>query len=442
MLTDKEINAIRFYEGDIRKRGENGQILENEKEQGFYGTPSAYRTINCLMFEGTCNEEERIKEKSGKLVPELFGEIDKVIEVYCDILRAMCKMGSETADGKKKLVYRTERGVSVEELKKGYTVSFTSTSKEDKPEDFLKKKTGLTLLNFVIPPGIPYLDFQKVLGKEYQFEDQKEILLPPFLEIELEELELTEAEKEYRDADNQPPQAKYLVLVKGVREQNPQAETKIRKPLTAERNQKSAELLGKMVKKEPLTQDEKEEYCLWKKDVRAVIWNEFQKIRNQYFGKEELTRKELLQTDVRRTLQEFNGKRKEYKRKIRTYNIALIVTNTIPLACMALSFVGSIQMVMKIAAVITSTVSIFLFQMLRVQIYDIKLLQRSKTYLSLCGLNREIKYECMWTKEKEEEYIKKFSDIMKEDTEMSLHNLEVQAKNAEKLQQNDIWQES
>lgn len=442
MLTNKEIDAIRFYEGDIRKRGENGQILENEKEEGFYGTPSAYRTINCLMFDGTGNEEERIKEKAGKLIPELFGEIDKVIEVYCDIYRAMCKMGSESADGKKKLVYRTERGVSVEALKMGYTVSFTSTSKEDKPEDFLKKKTGLTLLNFVVPPGIPYLDFQKVLGKEYQFENQKEILLPPFLEIELAELELTEAEREYRDADNQPPQAKYLVQVKGVSEQNPEAETEIRNPLTAERNQKSVEVLGKLVKKEALTQDEKEAYCLWKRDVRAIIWNEFQKIRKQYFREEESARKELLRTDVQKMLQEFNDKRKKYKRKIRNYNIALIVANTVPLACMALSFVDSIQMVMKIAAVITSTVSIFLSQMLRVEIYDIKLMQRSKTYLSLCGLNREIKYECMWTREKEEEYIKKFSDIMKEDTEMSLHNLEVQAKNAEKLQQNDIWQES
>ena len=440
MLTNKEIDAIRFYEGDTRKRDENGQISDNERQEGFYGTPSAYRTINCLMFEGIGNEEERIKEKNGKLIPELFGEIDKVIEVYCDIYRAMCKMGSESADGKKKFVYRTERGVSVEALKKGYTVSFTSTSKEDKPEDFLKKKTGLTLLNFVIPPGIPYLDFQKVLGKEYKFEKQKEILLPPFLEIELAELELTEAEKEYRDADNQPPQAKYLVLVKGVREHNPEAKTG--EPLTAERNQKSVELLRKLVKQEALTQDEKEEYCLWKRDVRVIIWNKFQKIREQYFRTQEPTRRELLADDVLKTLQEFNEKRKEYKSKIRIYHIALIVANTIPLACMALSFVDAIQMIMKIAAVITSTISIFLSQLLRVEVYDIKLMQRSKTYLSLCGLYREIKYEYMWTREIEERYIKKFSDIMEEDTEMSLHNLEMQTRNAEKLQQSDIWQEN
>lgn len=441
MLTNKEIDAIRFYEGDLRKRDKNGQILNNENHEGFYGTPSAYSTMNCLMFDGISNEQERIKEKNGKLVSALFCEINKVIEVYCDIYRAMCKSGCELRSEKKRLVYRTERTVSVEELKKGYTCSFTSTSKEDKPENFLKKKSGLTLLNLLLSPGIPCLDFQKVLEKDYLFKKQKEILLPPFLEIELEEMELTEREKEYRDIDNHPPCAKYLVLVKGFKSRNPEAESEKRKPLTAERNQRAAELLEKLIKKECLTKAEEEEYCLWKKDVRAVVWKEFQTIRKLYFVDEEPGRKELLMADVKKTSQAFNRKRKEYKNKIRVYNIALIVTNTIPLACMALSFIESIQVIMKIAAVITSTISIFLSQMLRAEVYDIRLMQRSKTYLNLCDLNREMKYECVWNQEKEDEYINKFRNIMKEDTIMSLSNLQIQAKNTEKLQQNEIRQE-
>lgn len=286
MLTTKEIDAIRFYQGDIRKRDENGLISGNEKNGGFYGIPSAYRTMNCLMFDGIRNEEERIKERNGKLVPELYLEIGKVIEVYCDIYRAMCKSVSGMNETREKIVYRTDRGISVEELKKGYTISFTSTSKEDKPEDFLKKKVDLTLLNIVFSSELPHLDFQEALGGDYLFEHQKEILLPPFLEIDIEELELTEREREYRDANNQPPRAKYLILVRGIRSQNPEAASDEREILTTERNQKSAKTLEKLMKKEPLTMSEVEEYGLWKKDFRAVIWKEFQRIQQQYLKNE------------------------------------------------------------------------------------------------------------------------------------------------------------
>lgn len=437
LLTTKEIDAIRFYQGDLRKRGADGQILKNENNKDFYGTPSAYRTMNCLMFDGITNEIERIKEKNGKLISELLLEVDKIIEVYCDIYRAMCKSVSELKETKKKmLLYRTDRGVSVQELKKGYTISFTSTSKEDKPEKFLQKKVDLTLLNFVLPSEIPHLDFQKVLGKDYLFEQQKEILLPPFLEIELQEMELTDKEKEYKDENNRPPAAKYLVIIKGIVRKNPELENRSRNALTSERNKRAAEILGKLIKKEQLTEEEKEEYCLWKKDVRTIIWEEFRKIRENYLCKES-GQKEHLIADVNKTLLDFNRKRKLYKNRIRIYNTALIITKTIPLACISLSFMESIQFGMKIAAVITSTISILLSQILKVEVYDTKLMQRSKTYLALCDLSREIKYESNWNREKEVEYIKKFRDIMKADSVMSLNNLQIQAKNLEMLYQDD-----
>lgn len=282
VFTLREIDAIRFYQGDIRKRAENGQILENEKIEGFYGIPSAYRTMNCLIFRGIENEEERIKEGNGKLVPELFLEIEKVIEVYCDIYHAMCKSVSGLESTNKHRVYRTERGISVEELKKGCTVSFTSTSKVNKPEKFLCKKVDLTLLYFEFPLNVPHLDFQEVLGKDYLFAQQEEVLLPPFLEIELEELELTKEEKQYRDANGRMPHAKYLVLIKGIQKRNFEFESEERKTLTLERNQKSVEILKKLINNEKLTEAEKKEYCLWKEDFRAIIWNKFQIINQQY----------------------------------------------------------------------------------------------------------------------------------------------------------------
>ena len=88
-ITTKEKDAIRFYQGDIRQRDSKGNLIEKSKRSGFYGIEGAYRTMNCLMFDGIKNEEERIAEGNGKLEPAIFEEIEKVIEVYCDIYRAM-----------------------------------------------------------------------------------------------------------------------------------------------------------------------------------------------------------------------------------------------------------------------------------------------------------------------------------------------------------------
>ena len=39
MLTKREIEAIRFYQGDVRKRIEHASFSESEKEAGFLEFP-------------------------------------------------------------------------------------------------------------------------------------------------------------------------------------------------------------------------------------------------------------------------------------------------------------------------------------------------------------------------------------------------------------------
>lgn len=440
MFTTKEIDAVRFYQGDTRRRMEDGRLSDKEMNKGFFGTQHAYRTMNCLMYDGIDNEIERFTENNNCLNSELFQKVDKIIEVFCDIYRAMCKNVINNANAKNILVYRAERGVSIRELKKGYTISFTSTSKENQPEEFLLKKIDLTLLEIVFDAKLPHLDFEEILGKDYYYKEQREILLPPFLKIDLKEMELTKDEQRYKDANGHPPCAKYLVWVKN--EQSAYAGQVVcqESPLTVERNEKSAKTLEKIVRKEHLTNREIEEYSKWKSDVRAVIWNNFQQIHSEYFPKEVSNQKELLIEDIKNMIKEFDSKRKKYKKIVRWCNFILIVTNTIPLACMTLSFVESIQEFMKIAAVITSTVSILISQILKVEVYDLKLQQRSRTYLRLCDLNREIKFEKNWNQHKEEEYIRKYRQIMQEDAEMSLHNVKMQAENAGNLYQSEIKQ--
>ena len=437
-ITRKEKDAIRFYQGDIRKRDADGNLIENSKQPGFYGIEGAYRTMNCLMFDGVKNEEDRITEGNGKLEPVLFEEIDKVIEIYCDIYRAMCKYAVGINNMKKKIVYRTERGCTIEELKKGSTCSFMSTSQERIVEEFFRKKKELTILEIIYPQNVPHIDFLQILGDEYLFKQQKEVLLPPFLDIELEEAELGEAEKGYRDIDNKPPCTKYIVYIKGIRKRNPETESKQRKPLDKERNLLSSQILQKLINREEISEEEKEIYLIWKKDVQGVIWQELKKIREQYYGPETIDVRQKLEEDIRKMIQEFNQKRKKYKKKIQVYNWILVTMNTIPLAAIALSFIEAIESPMKITAIITSAVSVWVSNILKSEVYHMKMTQRTKTYLYLCELKRDIKYENIWNTELEKKYVDRYKEIMKEDTVMSLKNLEAQVKNLEELFQNEI----
>lgn len=282
MLTLKEIDAVRYYQGDIRKRDKNDQIVKDEIQEGFWGIPSAYLTMNCLMFDGVINEQNRILEGNGKIVPELLLEIEKIIEVFCDIYRAMCKYVSELESDKKMLTFRTDRKVSVEEMKKGYTVSFVSTSKNAIPEEFFQRKTELVLLNFAFPQKIPHLDFSKILKEDYLFKEQEEVLLPPFLKIELEKMELTEREKLYCDINGQSPCAKYFAEVKGIGGRNLEDEEQKRKILDSGRNRRSAEILKKMINREIVTEEEKQEYSLWKRNFQWIVWRRFKIIEKEY----------------------------------------------------------------------------------------------------------------------------------------------------------------
>lgn len=116
----------------------------------------------------TKNEQVRTEEDADSLNPQIFLEIEKVIEVFCDIFRAMCKNARTRRCSEKNItVYRTDREISVQEMERqGRTVSFTSTSKESCPAEYFRKKKGLTLLGIVLSADIPRLDLEEVLGDD------------------------------------------------------------------------------------------------------------------------------------------------------------------------------------------------------------------------------------------------------------------------------------
>ena len=286
MLTKKEIDAIRFYQGDVRKRIGSASFSKYEREAGFFGIPKAYKTMNCLMFEGIDNEKERIAEGTASLNPQVFQEIERVMDVYYDIFRAMCK-SAKAGDGGKKVrtLYRTDRGISIEEMKKqGRTISFTSTSKDNCPKEYFQKKKKLTLLEIVMPPEIPCLDFEKILGSAYRFADQKEILLPPLLRAHFSEAKLTKEEKEYRAADGLPPQGKYKVVLENIillGQQRTVEEHDAKLQDLKRDKEKMANILEKLIRKDELTEEEIKEYCAWKESFREIIIEGFGAIQKE-----------------------------------------------------------------------------------------------------------------------------------------------------------------
>ena len=292
MLTKEEIDAIRFYQGDVRKRIESVSFSENEKEEGFWGIPSAYRTMNCLMFDGIDNEKERIAEGTASLNPEIFLEIDKVVDVFFNIFRAMCKkVKADEKDMSVQTLYRTDRGISVQEMKRqGRTISLTSASKENCFKKYFQKKRQLTLLEIVVSSGIPCLDFEEIFGNDYYFMTQKEILLPPFLCANFYEGKLTKEEEKYRDVDGLPPQGKYIVMLEKIvlPEQKRSAQECYAGLQELKKNrEKMAGFLENLMKRTELTEQEIKEYCAWKKEFQEIIIEGFRVIQNECIGSED-----------------------------------------------------------------------------------------------------------------------------------------------------------
>lgn len=438
-ITRKELDSIRFYQGDVRKRNKDGSFSD-EPEEGFRGLRSAYKTMNCLMFPGIENEIERINEKKAKLIPQLLIEVDQVVEVYCDIFRAMCKSVKRNGEQEYRRSYRTERGVSAEELKKGSTVSFTSTSKSSNPEEFLKTKSDLTLLEILIPASVPQLDFEELFSDSNLYPQQREILLPPFLNICVERLELEESEKDYRDVNGNPPKGKYLVLVEeGMNLDRIQEDTAgIR--LGKQENEKAAAILEKLIQGAELTGEELRDYCGWKAAFRNKIKQEFGKILKEFSDQEGSVayRKEQLMADVNQMRKGFGDKQKEYKKKLDLCNRILNISNAVLLGGMSLSFVPGIGDGMKVIAIGGGIASVLMTQHMKAKAYGAKAMQRSKTYLNLCDLRWEMRYTQDWTHETVQKFTDKFLNIMRMDTEMSLQNLQTQIDSGEDIYKSEI----
>jgi len=198
-LNEKQLKAIRYYEGDVKG------------EDPFWGDPKAYVTLNSLFYDGIDTETRRAME-GKRLNPAILEDTDRLYELLKDLLDVfdLCQQKEDI------LSYRVERYSDYLEMKKeGRTISFTSTSSDG----FLKAygdRIGIALMEFHIAKGFPCICFSEVLEQDYLKADEKEILLPPNLKLNFAEVPLSEDEKEIRDANGDLPILKCIATVEGI----------------------------------------------------------------------------------------------------------------------------------------------------------------------------------------------------------------------------------
>ena len=193
--TAEEIQAVRYYIGDVK----------NLPEDGFWNDPKAYCLLNALFFPALFSENARIKE--GKILnSEILADVPRLTAFFEHLFSAFRKSEQHY------LTYRVERYSDFMMMKQNHrTISFTSTSKAGFLKAYQDRK-GIALLKFQIPENTLCIDMQKFF-QNYAKPEEAEILLPPWLNLQFEDLELTDSEQRILDADGNPPVISCLVHV-------------------------------------------------------------------------------------------------------------------------------------------------------------------------------------------------------------------------------------
>lgn len=268
MITYQERNSLRFYQGDIQNYENYDKIKSNYYTSEFYKTPEAYQLLNMLLYLGTNNEYARIYEEGRRIPVNLLYYPEELLKVYKDIFKIMWEYSKNPEEQRKKYcVFRKDRIQAKEMVEAGYTFGFTSCTLCDR-ESFMRKKSGIMLLELEVNGSIPHVILNKVLG-ENKYQEQEEFLLPPFIEFTSSELPFTEKEQNYRDRNNEPPKAKYKLVAKGLSPKR----TFVSQEEIFQKNkvERVVAVLKKLEKKEEVSDAEMEDYSFWKTCFQQLI---------------------------------------------------------------------------------------------------------------------------------------------------------------------------
>lgn len=149
----------------------------------FYQISNAYQTFNLLMMEGLEGEKVRIGVEKQRPNGVYIRDWRRTLEIFKSVFRAQCKYYRNMRELPGELK-RCDRGINTKMmLEKNRTIAFTSTSKKAFLEQFARGKEENTYLLCTLAERVPMADYQAILGDDYAFIEEAEVLLPPFLGI-------------------------------------------------------------------------------------------------------------------------------------------------------------------------------------------------------------------------------------------------------------------
>lgn len=195
-LNNREKLWLKYYTGDV------------SGSDSFWSEPKAYLVLNSLFYDGIETEKSRAAE--GKFLnPAILDDVDRLLDFYDNMFSAFGKCRSE----KDIITYRVERYSDYLPIRDtNHTVSFTSTSTSGFLDSYRDRK-GIALMKFIIPESVTCINVAESLDF-YAKSDEAEVLLPPFMHLDISETVLTEKELSITDADGKSPDIACIAICK------------------------------------------------------------------------------------------------------------------------------------------------------------------------------------------------------------------------------------
>lgn len=434
VYTNDELNSLRYYKGAV------DQIVLQEgksQKQDFYSIPNAYEVLNMLLYPGISNEQSRIINEKRQIPDEMLDYMPEILKVYEDLATAIYKYTYSLPEKAAVKVHRFDREASLTVLKQGENTAFMSaTLAPDLP--YFHEKKGLILEEIEAPVMVEHIDVNEVLGQQSDLAEEKEILFPPFLRLKLEQIELNELEKSYKDFDGNPPVGKYLVRILGsgtelihvsnAADYEEKLESLRVRILSGAEIDNARKILNAM--RAGQTSESKQEamYLAWKNAIQTYVRLVFCKAKSAiYQEKSTLLRKmALFQNELNCALTTNNTYRKLYSRYVETTGIIISICGALVTFCLALSFVDNeiFAMIVKISGLMLSCISLISSGICKSKVWEGKLKQRTYTYLKLDELYRDLRYEGVMNTEILEAYLKRYKEIINADNSYCEKNIE------------------
>lgn len=440
MISQEEKNSILFYQGAVEKirPGEVSQQLTD-----FYRVPNAYEVINVLLMPGMENEKNRICDEGRTLEPILLQCMSELLNIYCNVYSAMCKYTYGQKQDKLR-TYRSDRMHMKCCINKGKTGSFLSTSRKKKATYNFGKKNGILLLQIEAPGNIEHIDMNDVLGDDSKYPEENEVLFAPFLYCDTQIMEMDAEEMELKDVNGNPPQEKMHVKIKASEIQGKKCvadefEMEQLKEIILKNNyiENALAIWEKLKNRYPISGSEKQIYIEWKEKIVRYLKLRFNEIKHQYM-KDEYA--DLLEEDIQKYMAYTDSNRIKYDKQFVSFGIAISCLQPIGTLMIALSLLdefAAFSLGAKIASLVINTICLILIGIVRNLSLGGKVQQRTRTYLRLDELQRDLKYEKDLSEENVEKYIARFKQIVSEDDTACEQNLEKHVKYVDAMK-NDL----